>query len=129
MPQMVHRDLVENPTRLAASQRAMASDQRDALAKLKSDPSSDPASLQAMSEKLEKLESAATAAENAANSRGQQFSTMRNDVFGTDKAVAAAISRLRARNVGDGAIAEFEKHAATVSTPDQVAALEHEVRR
>lgn len=128
-PEKVHADLVENPTRIATDARADVNQRRAAIARLKADPSADPAQLSAMSAELEPLEGEALAAENTAKQRTQQFNIMRNDVFGTDKAVGAAVSRLRVRNVGDDAIAEFEKNAAKVSTPDQVAALEQGVKR
>ncbi len=128
MPHKLHGDLVENPTRIATTARAEANHQRNAIAKLKADPSSDKAKVQAMSEQLETLERDATAAENTANLRHQQFNTMRNDVFGTDKAVGSAVSRLRSRKVGSAAIAQFEKRAAELSTPDQIAVLEQEVK-
>jgi len=128
MPQKLHGDLVENPAQIATTARAEANHQRNAIAKLKADPSSDPAKLQAMSEQLQTLDRDAAAAENTANLRNQQFNTMRNDVFGTDKAVGSAVSRLRVRNVGEGVIAEFEKRAAKLSTPDQIAALQEEMK-
>ena len=53
---------------------------------------------------------------------------MRNDIFGTDKAVADASARLRARNVSVDKIRAFEQRAARASTPAQVAAMEKEVR-
>jgi hypothetical protein len=127
VPERLHAELVEMPgkrleeaqTKLAAAKRAMEMRKRD-----RDQPHVTAAELQAMSDDIIELEGEVAVAERAATERGEQFRIMRNDVFGTDKAVAAASERLRARGATAEAIAAFEERAARASTPEQVEHLE-----
>jgi hypothetical protein len=52
---------------------------------------------------------------------------MRNDVFHTDDATAAAAERLKANGINQTAINAFKERAAAASTPEQVQMLEREL--
>lgn len=129
VPEQLYGDLVERPAEAARTARAEVEDQQREIARVKAEPSPDAAELQAMTAKLARLEQDAATRENAAQRRGEQFRIMRNDVFGTNQAVTAATARLRAQEVSDTAIRAFEQRAARASTPQQIAALEHQVKR
>lgn len=79
-----------------------------------------------MTKELEKLKASAMRAERAELQRGEEFRIMRSDVFGTDKAIAVAVERLKTKQVSAKVLGEFERRAARVSTPEQVAVLERE---
>ena len=66
--------------------------------------------------------------QRAVQQRGDQFAVMRNDVFHTDDATAAAKARLQGR-LDKNRLAEFEKQAAALSTPEQIATLEEKFRK
>lgn len=130
VPERLHADLVELPakrleeaqTKLAAAKRAMEMRKRD-----RDQPHVTAAELQGMTDDVIELEGEVAVAERAATERGEQFRIMRNDVFGTDKAVEAAVERLRARGATAEAIAAFEERAARASTPEQVEHLESRI--
>ena len=63
-------------------------------------------------------------AEQAERVRRQSFDLMRNEVFGTDKAQAAAEARLQKNGADAKKLAAFRQRAAAASTPDQIAFLE-----
>lgn len=68
-------------------------------------------------------------AEAAKQQRGDQFKVMRNDVFHTDQATALALERLKAKKISPQKLNEFERAAATMSTPEQIANLEAEAMK
>ncbi len=66
-------------------------------------------------------------ARKAAAQRKQLFDIVRNDVFHMEKNAQQAVKRLRAIGKNDEQIQTFEKRAARISTPAQLAALEREI--
>lgn len=128
-PESLYSDLVTKPGDAARSARAEVAKRQQAMKALEADTSPDaPARLEALQAQLVVLTRAAEAADKTARQRASEFGVMRNDVFATDKAVAKAAARLRARNVKDDAVRMFEQRATHASTPAQVAQLEREVR-
>ncbi|MGE5186511.1 MAG: hypothetical protein ACM31C_30855 [Acidobacteriota bacterium] len=105
VPEKVYKDMVENPH--LATQRA-----QQALAAATTDAD------------RQKAQQALDAALRVENVRKQSYDLMRNDVFGTDKAQAAAEARLAARGVDPAKIAVFRERAAAASTPEQIDVLE-----
>lgn len=69
-----------------------------------------------------------TRAQQAESVRKQSYDVMRNEIFGTKDAEAAAAARLTARGVDPTKMAEFTKLAAGASTPEQIAVLEAKAR-
>lgn len=129
-PETLYRDLVEAPSETARTARAEVEQRRLEIVNLRAEPSrSDPKRLQALTAELANYERDAADKEKAEKQRSEQFRVMRNDVFGTDKALTAAVGRLRAQHTTPEAIRAFEQRAARASTPAQVAALEREVTR
>jgi hypothetical protein len=105
VPENVYRDLIETPHKAV----------EDAQIRL------DAATSSADKKQAERDLKIAQRAEKA---RRDSFEIMRNDVFGTKQAQAAAEQRLIARKVSPGALVAFQEAAARVSTPDQIAVLE-----
>jgi hypothetical protein len=91
------------------------------------DASQAAAKLEIMTMRLEKLEADAATKEKAERQRGDEYRIMRNDVFGTDKAVVVATQRLQAKKVSAEKIAAFQQRAEHAATPEQVGVLESEV--
>lgn len=56
-----------------------------------------------------------------------EFRIMRDDVFGTDQAVIAAMARLHSRGTTASKMAAFQQRAESASTPEQVGVIEREV--
>jgi Na+-translocating ferredoxin:NAD+ oxidoreductase RnfC subunit len=54
---------------------------------------------------------------------------MREDVFHTDKAVAIALERLKAKKASKAKLETFEQRAAVASTPEQIAYVENEAMK
>ena len=54
---------------------------------------------------------------------------MRDDVFHTDEATSAALTRLRGANIGADKLRAFQERAARAVTPAQIEAMEQELRR
>jgi hypothetical protein len=128
VPKQLHHDLVAQPAEDAQRARDAVEAQQRAIAHLESS-SSDGLKLVEMRARLATLEQEKTLAIRAERQRGEEFSVMRNDVFHTDKAVAAVKSRLQAQAVSADKIREFEKQAAIASTPEQVEVLASQVTR
>ncbi|MGE5185804.1 MAG: hypothetical protein ACM31C_27275, partial [Acidobacteriota bacterium] len=123
-PQTIYNDFVAAPQQNAKQARAKAAQDQAAV---KNAPSGSDAD--ALRARAAESERAATEAERVAQQRDDEFSIMRNDVFHTDKAVAAAKERLRQAHAKPAEIAAFEARAAQVSTPEQVAELERQVKK
>ena len=130
LPEKLYSDFVDRPAEAARDARAKVEEQSRAIAELKADPSTAAAEkVKTLTAEMETLKRSAESAEKAEKQRGDQFHIMRNDVFHTDKAVTAATARLRANNASDAAIRVFEARAERASTPQQIAALEQQVKR
>ena len=105
VPEKVYKDLVVNPHLKVERER------------LKLANAATPAARAAAQEEL-------TLAEQAETVRKQSYDVMRNEVFGADKAQAAAEARWTARGIDPARLAYFRERAAGASTPDQVAVIE-----
>jgi hypothetical protein len=131
VPEKLYADLVEKPRQRVARARAELARYRRLMGERKRgghEPMPTGAELDGMAADVAKRERELARAQRAMRSRSQQFNVMRNDVFGTDKAAAAAASRLSARGASPEAIQAFQARAAGASTPEQVSVLEGEVK-
>jgi hypothetical protein len=131
VPEKLHDELVDRPVAAARDARARLDQLNGEITELKAQPSAPNAAerLAAMTTRLSALESDAATKARAEKQRGDEFLIMRNDVFGTDKAVVVATQRLQAKKVSPDKIAEFQRRAEHASTPEQVGVLEGEVTR
>jgi hypothetical protein len=77
-------------------------------------------------DRIELLDAAYGRKERVGNIKLSQFRIVRNNVFHTDKATAAARRRVFSL-AGPTRLEEFDKRAATLSTPEQIEALEAEL--
>lgn len=125
VPETLYDELIVRPGTKAQEARAKVDDMQRKIDALQAAPNS-AARLASMTKELEKLKASAMRAERAELQRGEEFRIMRSDVFGTDKAIAVAVERLKTKQVSAKVLGEFERRAARVSTPEQVAVLERE---
>ncbi len=128
VPEKLHEDLVARPAAEASKARADVETQEHAIARLEASRYPNALKVAEMRTMLTALKNDAAIATRAEKQRGEQFSVMRNDVFHTDKAVAAASARLQAQKVSPEKLREFGQRAARASTPEQVEVLERESR-
>ncbi len=126
VPEKLHDELVDRPAAAAQEAHAQVEVLKIEIADLPANPSG-AAKRETLTHRLAALEADATTKDKAKKQRADEFAIMRNDVFGTDKAVVVAKQRLAAKHVTPDKIAEFEKRAERASTPEQVGVLEAEV--
>jgi len=131
LPVSLHDDLIVKPTAKAEQaerevdgiQKQIDQVTANALA-----PNGN-AHLVALKQKLAEAKQHAARAQAAKQQRGEQFAVMRNDVFHTNQATALALERLKAKRISPQKLNEFERAAATMSTPEQIAILEKEAMK
>lgn len=126
-PKQLHQDMVERPAAEAKAARARVSRLLTAM----SDLPDTPANAQKLAKLQQELDqSLATMDEKqrTVEQRKGQFDVMRNDVFHTDKAASAARARL-GLTLDEQRLAAFDDEAATLSTPEQIQALEERYRK
>jgi hypothetical protein len=118
-PTELHDDLVKRPAEraIAAKQQVTAEE-----TKLKAMPANSPDRAK-LERKLTKSREFVIETERAVQQRGDEFSVMRNDVFHTDAAAKQARLRLSI-SVDEKQLREFDRQAAALSTPEQIATLE-----
>jgi hypothetical protein len=127
VPTKLHDELVTRPAAEAKAARQAVAAQLQAMNAIPATAANEK-KLAAMQLELDKRTARMDEAQRAVEQRGEQFSVMRNDVFHTDKATAAARARLVGR-LDKTRLEEFEKQAAALSTPEQIATLEERFRR
>jgi hypothetical protein len=128
-PEALYEDYVANPTRAADKARAEVKQEREMIAAIARNPVLPDIMMTMEKQKLAADEAAVKQAELAQREQGQEFAIMRNDVFGTDKAQAAAERHLIGAGVAPEKIAEFRNQAAHAVTPQQIEELESEAKK
>lgn len=123
-PELLYTDYVTRPMETTSKLRSMLAEARRPLATMAKGSARD-----ALASKVKRLEQQVARAERVQRQRRDLFDIIRNDVFGADKGVRAAVARLRERRASGDAVRAFEERAARVSTPDQISALEQEAIR
>ncbi|MGE5180519.1 MAG: hypothetical protein ACM31C_00585 [Acidobacteriota bacterium] len=127
-PETLYAEYVANPAKAAEGAREALAQDRERLAALEKSPVA-PAFIVAMTKlAISSDEADVKVKDKAQAQQGEEFSIMRNDVFGADKAQAAAEARLHAAGVDPQRIAEFRERAAHASTPQQIELLEGEAK-
>lgn len=130
VPEQLYEDLIVKPARAVEKARDAYEPLTRQIAKLEADPSrSNMLKLANLRAIAAALKADLTKAETAQKQQAAQFELMRNDVFGTDKAVKQSLERLKAKKLGLDKIEEFTERAAKLSTPEQIAFLEAEVAK
>lgn len=130
VPEQLHEDLVVKPSEAAEKARGLHEQMKRQVDKLEGDKMvENQPKLATMRSILGALKSDMVTAETAQKQRGEELALMRNNVFGTDKAVKLSLERLKAKQVSAAKIEHFQEQAARASTPEQVALLEAEVSK
>jgi hypothetical protein len=122
-PDQLYKDYVERPAEKLQTLRNQEREQASAL------KNADEKSRPLAKAKLDKTKRELARAEKIVKQRRELFGIIRNDVFGAEKGVAAAVGRLKQKGASADAIRKFSENAARVSTPDQIEALEREAMR
>ncbi len=127
-PETLYAEYVTDPAKAAEKARGTLAQDRERLAALQKSPWA-PAFMVALTKlAISSDEADVKAKDKAQAQQGEEFSIMRNDVFGADKAQAAAEARLHGAGVAPQRIAEFRDRAAHASTPQQIELLEREAK-
>jgi hypothetical protein len=131
VPEKLHDELVDRPTIAAKEAQDRVAKLQAQIKTLKADASikDRDAKLARLQAQLGEMKQVAAEKELAKQQRGDEFRIMRNDVFHADKATAMALQRLQAAKVSKEKLEEFEKAAARMSTPEQIAMLEKEAMK
>jgi hypothetical protein len=122
-PDQLYKDYVERPAEKLQTLRNQEREQASAL------KNADEKSRPLAKAKLDKTKRELARAEKIVKQRRELFGIIRNDVFGAEKGVAAAVGRLKQKGASADAIRKFSENAARVSTPDQIEALEREAMK
>lgn len=130
VPEKLHDELIDRPTAAASrAQRDVAALQQQVDDLLGATTARNEPKLAVLRKSLADAKQVAIQREIARTQRAEEFRIMREDVFHTDKALALARDRLRARHVAPPKLEAFERRAATASTPEQIAFLESQATR
>lgn len=131
VPDKLYDELVVRPTEAATEARADYEKAKRLLDGAHRDKRSSHRDLELSNLKaiVGALESKMVRLAAARDQRAAEFGIMRNNVFGTDKAVKLSIERLGLKRVSADRIQEFKERAVAASTPEQVAYLEAEVSK
>ena len=128
VPEKLHADLVQMPQEAARAAHAQLEAKERELQALATSRRTAPGQIAMLEMEIEEARKAVAYADRAADQRGEQFRIMREDVFRTDKAATQARARLQFLNVDPKQLVAFDERAARLSTPEQIAALEQELR-
>jgi hypothetical protein len=131
VPEKLHDELVDRPTTAARDAEHKVKDTQQEIDDLNANPKAQgkDAKLAVLNKRLAALKQDATSKQTAKAQRAEEFRIMREGVFHTDKAVAIALERLKARKTSKAKLEIFEQRAAVASTPEQIAYLESEAMK
>jgi hypothetical protein len=131
VPEKLYDELVVRPEMAARTARALVEAAQREIEDFSAEGSQQEMGPQRklLEARLVELKRIAGRAELSMKQRADEFRIMRDDVFGTGKAVALATQRMKARQVDADKIREFEARAVRLSTPEQVSLLESEYVR
>ncbi len=124
-PELLYSDYVELPRHRVKVARAEVDDLSRRLQRL---PKNDPKRAD-LEHSFGVAKARLATEQKTASQRRQLFDIIRNDIFKANARTRVAVSRLRARGVRGDAIQTFERKAARVSTPKQLAELEQQAMR
>lgn len=127
VPEQLHDEFVVQPASEARQAKDAVDAQKRAIALLEGGSNRSAEQIHEMRMELARLEGAAAIKARAEKQRGDQFSVMRNDVFHTNDATAAAAERLKMKGISPTDVEAFKQRAAAASTPEQVQFLEREL--
>lgn len=126
-PTELHEDLVTRPAERATAAKKELADQEKQLKSLAATKANE-AKRAELERKIARSRGNVEETERAVKQRGDEFSVMRNDVFHTDDAAKQARGRL-SLSLDEKQLAEFDRQAAALSTPEQIATLERSFRK
>jgi hypothetical protein len=122
-PELLYADYIDHPAARVRELEATVRDQKQALASLPPNGKEHAGLAEEIADNTRQLEHA----RKAKAQREELFSIIRNDVFHADKEQRAAEQRLRQRGATADQLQTFDSKAAQISTPKQMAQLEHEI--
>lgn len=130
VPELLYDDLITRPAAATArAHRELARWRKDSAGANRHLPLPQTPETGPMAAELARLEQQLRFRRRAQRKRAEQHRIMRNEVFGTDRAVAARVAEMRRRGVRPEAIAEFRRAAQKAMTPKQVEVLASELGR
>ncbi len=125
MPETLAHDLLDAPAARVTTVTQSRDAAKGTLDQLRAqNPPATAEQIAAAEETLRTQEALLADARNDQTAQQTQYDTMRNDIFGGDRATTDAVARLEAKGLPPERIAEFRSRAGRLQTPEQIAVLE-----